>query len=131
MQIVINDNGIITAYANVGKLKNGVDFFGEIPADFVPNKYKWQTVEAEIGDNGEEYAHCCILRKDVIKDTFTDENGEEYVSERTESVSEYGEIVINPDYLPVESGPVITEEQRISALEDATAEIIEMLMGGE
>lgn len=102
MQIVINDNGIITAYAKIGKLKNGVDFFGDFPSVFVPNKYKWQAVEAEIGDNGEEYAHCCILRKDVIKDTFTDENGEEYIVERFEDVIEYGEIIPNPDYVSSE-----------------------------
>ena len=32
---------------------------------------------------------------------------------------------------PEPSPPVISLEQRISAMEDATAEIIEMLMGGE
>ena len=32
---------------------------------------------------------------------------------------------------PEPSPPVISMEQRISAMEDATAEIIEMLMGGE
>ena len=32
---------------------------------------------------------------------------------------------------PAPSPPVISLEQRISAMEDATAEIIEMLMGGE
>lgn len=32
---------------------------------------------------------------------------------------------------PAPSPPVISLEQRVSAMEDATAEIIEMLMGGE
>ena len=32
---------------------------------------------------------------------------------------------------PEPSPPVISMEQRVSAMEDATAEIIEMLMGGE
>ena len=32
---------------------------------------------------------------------------------------------------PEPSPPVISLEQRVSAMEDATAEIIEMLMGGE
>lgn len=102
MQIVINDNDIITAYAKIGKLKNGVDFFGDFPADFLPDRYMWQRVESVIGENGEENAHCCIIQKEIIKDTFTDENGEECVTERVECVSEYGEIVINPDYISTE-----------------------------
>ena len=127
MQIVINDNGIITAYANVGRLKNGVDFFGSFPSDFTPNKYKWQTVEPEIGEDGEEIAYCCIIRKDIIKDTFTDENGEGYVTERVECISEYGEIVINPDYVPLSASPEPPSNAELAA---AIAELAEVMYNG-
>ena len=127
MQIVFNNNGTIKAYAKIGTLKNGVDFFGDFPADFVPNKYKWQTVEPEIGEDGEEYAHCCIIRKDIIKDTFIDENGEECVTERLECVSEYGEIVINPDYAPLPASPEPPSNAELAA---AIAELAEVICGG-
>lgn len=127
MQIVFNDNGIITAYAKIGTLKNGVDFFGDFPADFVPNKYKWRTVEPEIGEDGEEYAHCCIIRKDLVKETFTDENGEEYVTERVECISEYGEIVINPDYAPLPASPEPPSNAELAA---AIAELAEVMYNG-
>ncbi len=44
-----------------------------------------------------------------------------------------GQFVVNPDYTPPEPAPApaVTMEQRMSATEDAVAEIIEMLMGGE
>ena len=42
-----------------------------------------------------------------------------------------GAFVKNPDYTPPEPAPAVTMEQRMSATEDAVAEIIEMLMGGE
>ena len=44
-----------------------------------------------------------------------------------------GKFIANPDYTPPEPAPVpaVTMEQRMSATEDAVAEIIEMLMGGE
>lgn len=99
MQIVINDNGIITAYAKIGKLKNGVDFFGEIPADFVPNKYKWQAVEPITDEEGNIISACYIVCKNIISETVVDENGDGYVIERIESVTEYGEIIHNPDYI--------------------------------
>ena len=102
MQIVINNDSIITAYANVGRLKNGVDFFGDFPADFVPNKYKWQTIEPEIGEDGDIITPCFIVRKNMISESTVDENGDEYIIERVESVTEYGEIVINPDYISPE-----------------------------
>ena len=102
MQIVINDNGIITAYAKIGKLKNGVDFFGEIPADFVPNKYLWQTVEPITDEEGNTISSCYIIRKNIISETIIDENGEEYIVERVEDVVEYGEIIPNPDYVSSE-----------------------------
>ena len=98
MQIVINDNGILTAYAKIGNLKNGVDFFGEIPTDFVPSKYKWQTVEAITDEDGNIVSSCYIIRKNIISETITDENGEEYIVERVENSVEYGEIIPNPDY---------------------------------
>ena len=42
-----------------------------------------------------------------------------------------GDIVDVTETEPEPSPPVISLEQRVSAMEDATAEIIEMLMGGE
>lgn len=102
MQIVIDNNGIITAYAKIGKLKNGVDFFGEIPADFVPNKYKWQSVEAITDEDGNIISSCYIIRKNIISKTAIDENGEEYIVERVEDVVEYGEIIPNLDYVSSE-----------------------------
>ena len=68
MQIVINDNGILTAYAKIGKLKNGVDFVGEIPADFAPNKYKWQAVEPITDEDGNVVSSCYIIRKHIISE---------------------------------------------------------------
>ena len=102
MQIVINDNGEITAYAKIGKLKNGVDFFGDFPADFAPNKYKWQTVEPITDEEGNTISSCYIIRKNIISETIIDENGEEYVVERVEDIVEYGEIIPNPDYVSSE-----------------------------
>ena len=103
MQIVINDNGIITAYAKIGKLKNGVDFFGDFPADFALNKYKWQALEPVISEDGEEEAvPCCIIRKERIEEKSTDEYGEEITVERIDSITEYGEIILNPDYVSSE-----------------------------
>lgn len=102
MQIVINDNGIITAYAKIGNLKNGVDFFGDFPADFAPNKYKWQTVEPFTDEDGNFVFSCYIIRKNTISETAIDENGEEYIVERVEDVVEYGDIILNPDYVSSE-----------------------------
>ena len=128
MQIVINDNGIITAHANVGKLKNGVDFFGEIPADFAPNKYKWQMVEPVISEDGEEEAvPCCIIRKEKVEEKSTDEYGEEITVERIDSITEYGEIILNPDYAPAEPAPSPPSNEELAA---AIAELAEVMMGG-
>ena len=128
MQIVINDNGIITAYAKIGKLKNGVDFFGEIPADFVPNKYKWQMVEPVISEDGEEsVAPCCIIRKERIEEISTDEHGEGITVERVDSITEYGEIVLNPDYAPAEPTPIPPTNEELAA---AIAELAEVMYGG-
>ena len=102
MQIVINDNGIITAYAKIGKLKNGVDFFGDFPADFALNKYKWQTVEPTTDEEGNVISSYYIIRKNIISETIIDENGEEYIVERVENSVEYGEIIPNPDYVSSE-----------------------------
>lgn len=99
MQIVINDNDIITAYAKIGKLKNGVDFFGDFPTDFAPNKYKWQTVEPITDEEGNVVFSCYIILKHTISETIIDENGEECIVERVEDVIEYGEIISNPDYV--------------------------------
>lgn len=128
MQIVINDNGIITAYAKIGKLKNGVDFFGDFPADFAPNKYKWQTVEPVISEDGEEETGpCCIIRKVKVEEKSTDEYGEEITVERIDSITEYGEIILNPDYVPVEPAPSPPSNEELAA---AIAELAEVICGG-
>lgn len=128
MQIVINDNGIITAYAKIGKLKNGVDFFGDFPADFVPNKYKWQTVEPVISEDGEEEAApCYIIRKEKVEEKYIDEYGEEITVERIDSITEYGEIILNPDYAPAEPVPVPPSNEELAA---AIAELAEVITGG-
>ena len=127
MQVVINDNGIITAYANVGKLKNGVDFFGDFPADFAPNKYKWQSVEPITDEDGSIVSSCYIIRKNIISETAIDENGEECVTERVECVSEYGEIVINPDYVSFPASPEPPSNAELAA---AIAELAEVMSNG-
>ena len=128
MQIVINDNDIIAAYAKIGKLKNGVDFFGDFPADFVPNKYKWQTVEPVISEDGEEsIVPGCIIRKERIEEISTDEYGEEITVERVDSITEYGEIILNPDYAPVEPVPAPPSNEELAA---AIAELAEVICGG-
>ena len=128
MQIVINGNGIITAYANVGKLKNGVDFFGDFPADFVPNKYKWQTVAPVISEDEEaEAVPCCIIRKEKVEEKSTDEYGEEITIERIDSITEYGEIILNPDYAPAEPIPSPPSNEELAA---AIAELAEVMYGG-
>lgn len=127
MQIVINDNDIIAAYAKIGKLKNGVDFFGDFPADFVPNKYKWQTVEPVISENGEEsVVPGCIIRKERIEEISTDEYGEEITVDRVDSITEYGEIILNPDYAPAEPVPAPPSNEELAA---AIAELAEVMMG--
>lgn len=128
MQIVINGNGIITAYANVGKLKNGVDFFGDFPTDFAPNKYKWQTVEPVISEDGEEEAvPCYIIYKERIEEKSTDEYGEEITVERIDSITEYGEIIFNPDYAPAEPVPSPPSNEELAA---AIAELAEVICSG-
>ena len=128
MQIVINGNGIITAYAKIGKLKNGVDFFGEIPADFVPNKYKWQAVEPVISEDGEEEAvPCCIICKERVEEKSIDEYGEEITVERIDSITEYGEIILNPDYALAEPAPSPPSNEELAA---AIAELAEVICGG-
>ena len=128
MQVVINGNGIITAYANVGKLKNGVDFFGDFPADFVPNKYKWQAVEPVISEDGEEEAvPCCISRKEKVEEKSTDEYGEEITVERIDSITEYGEIILDPDYALAEPAPSPPSNEELAA---AIAELAEVITGG-
>ena len=128
MQIVINGNGIITAYAKIGKLKNGVDFFGDFPADFAPNKYKWQTVEPVVSEDGEEEAvPCYIIHKERIEEKSTDEYGEEITVERIDSIIEYGEIILNPDYAPAEPIPSPPSNEELAA---AIAELAEVMYSG-
>lgn len=128
MQIVINGNGEITAYAKIGKLKNGVDFFGDFPANFAPNKYKWQTVEPVISeDGGDEAVPCCIIRKERIEEKSTDEYGEEITVERVDSITEYGEIILNPDYAPAEPVPSPPSNEELAA---AIAELAEVMYSG-
>ena len=122
MQIAINDKNEITGYADVGNIMGGVDFVGVIPADFAPNKYLWEQKEITVDENGEAVSDGeCIITKTIPVET---EDGVVY-----EDVTECGDIVPNPDYVP--PMPEITEEQRISAMEDAVAELIEMMLGGE
>ena len=44
-----------------------------------------------------------------------------------------GNFIVNPDYTPPvpDPAPAVSFDDRLSATEDAVAEIIEMLMGGE
>lgn len=127
MQIVINSDGVITAYAKVGKLNGGVDFVGDFPSDFLPDKYMWQRVEPVIGEDGDIIPPpSSIIIKGVVQ-----ENGEEGIIERETIEVEYGEIIPNPDYSPATAMPIVTSEERLSAMEDAVAEIIEIMMGGE
>ena len=128
MQIVINDNDIITTYAKIGRLKNGVDFFGDFPADFAPYKYKWQTVEPVISEDEEEAAvPCHIIRKEKVEEKSTDEYGEEITVERIGSITEYGEIILNPDYAPTEPAPSPPSNEELAA---AIAELAEVICGG-
>ena len=128
MQIVINGNGEITAYAKIGKLKNGVDFFGNFPADFAPNKYKWQTVEPVISEDEEEAAvPCCIIRKEKVEEKSTDEYGEEITVERIDSIAEYGETILNPDYVPAELVPSPPSNEELAA---AIVELAEVICSG-
>lgn len=128
MQIVINDNGTLTAYAKIGKLKNGVDFFGDFPADFAPNKYKWQAVEPVVSEDGDEEAvPCYIIRKERIEEISTDEYGEEITVERVASIAEYGGIILNPDYAPAEPVPAPPSNEELAA---AIAELAGVMMGG-
>ena len=128
MQIVINGNDIISAYAKIGKLKNGVDFFGDFPADFVPNKYKCQAVEPVISEDGEEEAvPCYIIRKERVEEKSIDEYGEEITVERVDSITEYGEIILNPDYAPAEPAPAPPSNEELAA---AIAELAEVMCGG-
>lgn len=128
MQIVIDDNGIITAYAKVGRLGNGVDFVGDFPSDFLPDKYMWQRVEPVIGEDGDIIPPpSSIIIKGVVQ-----ENGEDGIIIERETIDvEYGEIIANPDYCPAAAVPIVTSEERLAAMEDAVAEIIEIMMGGE
>ena len=127
MQIVINSGGIITAYAKVGKLNGGVDFVGDFPSDFLPDKYMWHRFEPVIGEDGETvYPPCSIVRKMAVV-----ENDGEIAVDSIKIIVEHGEIIANPDSCPAAAAPIVTSEERLSAMEDAVAEIIEIMMGGE
>ncbi len=127
MQIVINSEGVITAYAKVGKLNGGVDYVGELPADMLPDKYKWLKVVPVVNEDGEVVPPS----SSIIIRSVEQENGEDDIIERETIDVEYGEIVPNPDYSPAAAAPIVTSEERLSAMEDAVAEIIEIMMGGE
>lgn len=101
MQLLIK-KGIIIAAAAVGSYNGSVEFFGEMPEDFRPYKYLWQTVEPITDEEGNIISSCYIIRKNIISETVIDENGEEYITERIENVIEYGEIISNPDYVSSE-----------------------------
>ena len=101
MQLLIKE-GIIIAAAAVGSYNGSVEFFGEMPEDFRPYKYKWQTVKPITDEDGNVVSSIYIIRKNIISETIFDENGEEYIVERVEDVVEYGEIIPNPDYISSE-----------------------------
>lgn len=130
MQILIKD-GVIIAAASVGGYSGGVEFFGNLPDDFRPYKYLWYPANVEYGEDGEviDPPECHIVRKEIKYVPRVDDDGNEYTEVVTESTVEYGYFRINHD-APV-SAPAVSNEQRLSAVEDAMAEIINILMGGE
>lgn len=130
MQILIKD-GVIIAAASVGWYSGGVEFFGKLPDDFRPYKYLWYPANVEYDEDGNviDPPECHIVRKETKYIPHVDDDGNEYTEVVTESNIEYGYFRINHD-APV-SGPVVTDEQRLTAVEDAMAEIINILMGGE
>lgn len=117
MQIVINDNGIITAYANVGKLKNGVDFYGNFPADFAPEKYRWNKI-----DDTDDESPTYIFREIEIDEKITDENGEEIPYKVTKLVREVGEVTLNPEYTDTS-----LEECRVRKIQETKTKLAEWL----
>ena len=127
MQILIKD-GVIIAAASVGWYSGGVEFFGKLPDDFRPYKYLWYPANVEYDEDGEviDPPECHIVRKETKFIPHVDDDGNEYTEVVTESTVEYG---INHD-MPV-SAPAVSNEQRLTAVEDAMAEIINILMGGE
>lgn len=131
MQILI-ENGVVVAAASVGSYAGSVELVGGLPDDFKPGKYLWYTASVDYDENGEpiDPTECHIVKKIPKKVTKTDEEGNEYVEEIVETAIEYGEFKFNHNYCPVNS-PSVTDEQRITAMEDAIAEIIDMLIGGE
>lgn len=129
--ITVDDSGVVTAVSVGGYIQGGMDFYGDLPADFEPNKYRWDKFDVVPDKDGNIDGHCCIMRKIIVRDTGIDENGKKIEIEQEEITPEFGEFTLNPDYKSTTEQPVITQEQRISALEDATAEIIEMMLGGE
>lgn len=128
MQLLI-ENGVIVAAASAGGYSGGVEFFGELPEDFRPYKYLWQTANVEYDEDGEviDPPECHIVRKEIKY--IPDEDGSEYTHMVVEKSVEYGYFRINHD-MPV-SAPAVTDEQRLSAVEDAIADIIDILIGGE
>lgn len=130
MQILI-ENGVVVAAASVGGYNGGVEFFGELPDDFRPYKYLWQTANVEYDEDGNviDPPECHIVRRETKYIPHTDDDGNEYTEAVTEITVEYGYFRINHD-MPV-SAPAVTDEQRLSAVEDAIADIIDILIGGE
>lgn len=131
MQILI-ENGVITAAASTGGYNGGVEFFGELPEDFRPYKYLWYPANVEYDDDGNviDPPECHIVRRETKYIPHTDDDGNEYTEVVTETTVEYGYFRINHNYCPVNS-PSVSDEQRITAMENAIAEIIDMLIGGE
>ena len=118
MQIVINDNGVITAYATTGELHGGVDFYGNFPADFTPEKYRWNKLDDTFADEALAY----IFRKTDVDEKMTDENGEEMPYKTTKVVREVGEVVLNPEYTDTS-----LEECRVRKIQETKVKLAEWL----
>lgn len=116
MQIVINDNGVITAYATTGKLHGGVDFYGDFPTDFAPDKYRWN----KLGDTSDGESPTYIFREIEVDKKMTDENGEEMPYKTTKVVREVGKVVLNPDYTDTS-----LEECRVRKIQETKVKLAE------
>lgn len=100
MQIVLDDNNIITGYAKVGKLEGGVSFYGHFPAELGVGTHKW--IDDESGN--------CSIFKPV--ESVTDE-GETVVADTMIN----GYIVPNDYYIAPKIAPAKTLEDRVAKLE--------------
>ena len=122
MQIVINDNGVIMAYATTGKLHGGVDFYGDFPTDFAPDKYRWNKLNDTFNDTFADESPTYIFREIETDEKITDENGEGMPYKTTKVVREVGEVVLNPDYTDTS-----LEECRVRKIQETKIKLAEWL----